>query len=55
MVTLLVGIGENPVRFVIHKEFACHYSPVFKAAFNSNFIEGWGKRPWKATLKTGEW
>jgi hypothetical protein len=25
---------------VIHKEFASFYSPVFKAAFNSNFLEG---------------
>jgi hypothetical protein len=32
--------GDNPQKFVVHKEFACHYSPVLKAAFNSNFIEG---------------
>ena len=24
----------------MHKEFACHHSPVLKAAFNSNFLEG---------------
>lgn len=24
---------------MVHKDFACHYSPVFKAAFNSDFVE----------------
>lgn len=28
------------MEFMVHKEFACYYSPVFDAAFNSNFIEG---------------
>lgn len=28
------------VSFDVHKEFACHYSPVLKAAFNSKFVEG---------------
>lgn len=37
--TFYIGKGENMKEFVIHKEFACHYSPVFKAAFNSGFIE----------------
>ena len=32
--------GDNPQKFVVHKEFACHYSSVLKTAFNSNFIEG---------------
>lgn len=27
-------------KFVVHKESACFYSPIFKAAFNSTFIEG---------------
>jgi hypothetical protein len=27
-------------KFIVHKEFACYYSPVFKAAFNSDFYEG---------------
>ena len=40
MVTLVVGGSDNPVKFTLHKDFACHYSPVFHAAFNSNFIEG---------------
>lgn len=36
MVTLLVGTG----RFVVHRIFATHYSPVFRAAFsNGGFIE----------------
>ncbi|PMD39677.1 hypothetical protein L207DRAFT_583537 [Hyaloscypha variabilis F] len=30
--------GEKPLN--IHKDVACFYSPVFKAAFNSQFIEG---------------
>lgn len=25
---------------MVHKDFACHYSPVLKAALNSDFIEG---------------
>jgi len=40
LVTLLVGKGTNVKKFVLHKDFACYYSPVFKAAFNGNFIEG---------------
>ncbi|KAF8854628.1 hypothetical protein BDZ45DRAFT_693271 [Acephala macrosclerotiorum] len=35
----VTGNGEEQ-KFVIHREYACHYSPVLKAAFNSNFIEG---------------
>jgi hypothetical protein len=27
-------------KFIVHKEFATHYSPVFEAAFNSEFYEG---------------
>ncbi|TVY41602.1 hypothetical protein LOCC1_G007766 [Lachnellula occidentalis] len=33
-------IGPDLTEFVVHKEFACHYSPVLKAAFESEFIEG---------------
>ncbi|TVY34943.1 hypothetical protein LSUB1_G007431 [Lachnellula subtilissima] len=33
-------IGPNLTEFVVHKEFACYYSPVLKAAFESEFIEG---------------
>ncbi|TVY73306.1 hypothetical protein LSUE1_G005521 [Lachnellula suecica] len=40
LVTLLVGKEPDVKRFVLHKESACFYSPVFKAAFNSEFIEG---------------
>lgn len=40
LVTFYIGKGDNAKGFVVHKEFACHYSPVFKAAFNSQFIEG---------------
>ncbi|TVY13745.1 hypothetical protein LARI1_G008201 [Lachnellula arida] len=32
--------GEKEEKFIVHKAFACHYSPVFKAAFESGFIEG---------------
>ncbi|CZT42851.1 uncharacterized protein RSE6_02803 [Rhynchosporium secalis] len=40
LVTLIAGEGEMMKKFVMHKDFACHYSPVFKAAFNSSFLEG---------------
>src|ERR1700709_1263838 len=40
MVTISVGEGDNQAKFVVHKDFVCHYSPVFGAAFNSTFIEG---------------
>jgi hypothetical protein len=40
MVTFLVGPGDAPKKFIIHKERVCHHSPVLKAAFNGNFIEG---------------
>ncbi len=26
--------------FIVHKDFICHYSPFFAAAFNGSFIEG---------------
>lgn len=38
--TFLVGPGEDPTTFLVHKEVACKHSPVFAAAFNSDFIEG---------------
>ncbi|KAK0100250.1 hypothetical protein ONS96_007533 [Cadophora gregata f. sp. sojae] len=38
LVTLLAG--DSPTKFVVHTYFACHYSPVFDAAFNGNFLEG---------------
>jgi hypothetical protein len=37
-VTFLIGPDEK--KFIVHKEFACNYSPILKAAFNSQFIEG---------------
>ncbi|TVY41600.1 hypothetical protein LOCC1_G007764 [Lachnellula occidentalis] len=40
IVTILAGSGEKEEKFIVHKQFACHYSPVFKAAFESGFIEG---------------
>ncbi|KAK0100251.1 hypothetical protein ONS96_007534 [Cadophora gregata f. sp. sojae] len=40
MVTLTTGSGDSIKNFVVHKDFACHYSPVLRAAFNSNSIEG---------------
>lgn len=33
-------MGDGEQRFTIHKDFACHYSPVLRAAFNGPFIEG---------------
>jgi hypothetical protein len=32
--------AKNPIKYIIHKEFICYYSPFFKAAFNGNFKEG---------------
>ncbi|KAE9381285.1 hypothetical protein N431DRAFT_301748, partial [Stipitochalara longipes BDJ] len=40
MVTLWAGHRDDAKRFVMHKDFACHYCPVFKAAFNGKFLEG---------------
>ena len=40
LVTLYAGQQEEAKSFLIHKDFACHYSPVLKAALNSNFVEG---------------
>lgn len=31
---------ESSKKFIVHKDYACHYSPVFKAAFASQFLEG---------------
>lgn len=36
----MIGPGDNPEKFMVHKEVACYHSPVFDAAFNSEFIEG---------------
>ncbi|KAL2072754.1 hypothetical protein VTL71DRAFT_12097 [Oculimacula yallundae] len=40
IVTLIAGedLSEKPMN--VHKEVACHYSPVLKAAFNRRFQEG---------------
>lgn len=35
LITLL--IGKDNKKFVVHKTFACYYSPVFDAAFNGAF------------------
>ncbi|KAE9374852.1 hypothetical protein N431DRAFT_222563 [Stipitochalara longipes BDJ] len=40
MVTFLIGPEGSDEKFSVHKEFVCHHSPVLKAAFNSNFMEG---------------
>ncbi|KAF7878830.1 hypothetical protein EAF04_000033 [Stromatinia cepivora] len=40
LVSLVVGHDGVESRFAVHKRFACHYSPVLKAAFNSDSIEG---------------
>ena len=40
MIMLLGGNRDAATKFAVHKEFACYYSPVFKAAFNSKFMEG---------------
>jgi hypothetical protein len=40
IVTLIAVEGDDTKEFLVHKEFACHYSPTLNAAFNSTFIEG---------------
>jgi BTB/POZ domain len=40
VVTFLIGTGDTPKKFIMHKERVCYYSPVLNAAFNSTFIEG---------------
>ena len=40
MVTIYAGQNPHATPFVMHKDFACHFSPVLKAAFKSGFIEG---------------
>jgi len=40
MVTLIAVESDDTKEFLVHKEFACHYSPTLNAAFNSTFIEG---------------
>lgn len=40
MVTFIVGIKPQQETFQVHKEHACHYSPVLDKAFNSLFLEG---------------
>lgn len=40
MVTFFIGKEGSDEKFPVHKEFACHHSPVLSAAFNSNFMEG---------------
>ncbi|PVH85664.1 hypothetical protein DL98DRAFT_568007 [Cadophora sp. DSE1049] len=38
LVTLYAG--QSKEKFVVHREFACRYSPVLDAAFKSDFVEG---------------
>lgn len=40
MVTVNVKNGEDEQSFQVHKNFICHYSPYFNAAFNGRFLEG---------------
>jgi hypothetical protein len=40
LVKLYAGPNPNAKGFTVHKDFACHYSPVLKTAFNSDFLEG---------------
>ncbi len=40
IVTFLIGPGDSPKKFIVHKEHACYHSPVLDAAFNGNFVEG---------------
>ena len=39
-VTFFIGKKGEEKKFLVHKSFVCHYSPVLRAAFNSTMIEG---------------
>ncbi|TVY15074.1 hypothetical protein LARI1_G006127 [Lachnellula arida] len=39
-VTIRAGDAATGRDLIAHRDLACYYSPVFKAAFNSRFIEG---------------
>lgn len=39
IVTFLIGPGDSPKQFILHKERVFFYSPVLNAAFNGNFVE----------------
>jgi hypothetical protein len=38
LVTFLIGKDQR--KYLVHKSFACYYSPVLNAAFTGSFIEG---------------
>jgi hypothetical protein len=40
IVKLYAGEDETEKPLSVHKQVACYYSPVFKAAFNGRFEEG---------------
>ncbi|CZR51111.1 uncharacterized protein PAC_00986 [Phialocephala subalpina] len=40
LVTLIIGKDEDKKTFLVHREVACEASPVLKAVFESQFIEG---------------
>jgi hypothetical protein len=44
LVTIYIKVkkedGSEQKKFIIHKNFACHYSPMLKAAFTGSFLEG---------------
>ena len=40
MITLYAGDKQDSKSFLVHSSFAVHYSPVLKAAFSSDFVEG---------------
>ncbi|KAF4630059.1 hypothetical protein G7Y89_g8080 [Cudoniella acicularis] len=41
MVTIhITSEASEPKTFLVHKNFICYYSPYFRTAFASNFIEG---------------
>jgi hypothetical protein len=46
VVTIYAGQQEEAKPFLIHKDFARHHSPVLKAAFNSDFLEGRTQNYW---------
>jgi hypothetical protein len=40
LITFLIGKADDIKPFLVHKETVCHYSPVLRAAFISDSVEG---------------
>lgn len=50
---VIFSIGPSGEQFLVHKEHPCHYSPVLRKAFNSEFLEGQTQRYTMEHVTTG--